>query len=377
MTKPRLANRRARLSFRGLSLRTRPLFLTIALLAGLVGAGLYVAPPAFRHWQLYAAADDPVALSGLRLDAALTQGRLSGEIEAALAARDADLADSFAALAQERGLTVTSDQRARLAVLKDGSAMLAVSDFGQGFLSGDRESEAGFAGALAGDIVGFGDLRDLAVEGRKWLGGEAADPTVLAFAAAGLALSAATWVSLGGGLPARNGLSLVKRASRAKLLSPALAASLGRVAVDAVDRPALAAGLAAAARLDIAATRAAAGGIIRPAAMTRLAGLGQDAGALYARGGQRGLRQVLAVAEDAGDLRKAARLAAAKPSTLRATLKVLGRGAFVLGAIGMSALGWLFAALGYALAIAMLAQRFGWWLGRKRLPGREARAWAG
>jgi hypothetical protein len=356
------------------TLRIRSLLLTVILLPGLAGAGLFIAPSAWRHWQLQAAADDPVALSALRLDEALTQERLSAEIDAALAARDADLAESFLALADERGLDVASDQRARLATLKDGSAMRAVSDFGQGFLAGDRESDAGFAGALAGDVVGFGDLRDLAVEGRKWLGGEAADPTILAFAAAGLALSAATWVSLGGGLPARSGLSLVKGASRAKLLSPALAASLGRVAVDAVDRPALAAGLAAAARLDIAATRAAAGGIIRPAAMTRLAGLGQDAGAIYARGGQRGLRQVLAVAEDAGDLRKAARFAAAKPSTMRATLKVLGRGALVLGAIGMSALGWLFALLGYALAVAMLAQRFGWWLGRKLRPRRRARA---
>lgn len=355
-------------------MRIGSLLLTVLLLPGLAGAGLHVAPPAWRHWQLHAAADDPVALSALRLDEALTQTRLSAEIEAALAARDPDLADSFAALAQERGLTVTADQRARLAVLKDGATLRAVSDFGQGFLAGDRDSEAAFAGALAGDVVGFGDLRDLAVEGRKWLGGEAADPTLLAFAAAGLALSAATWVSLGGSLPARNGLSLVKSASRAKLLSPALAASLGRVAVDAVDRPALAAGLSAAARFDLAATRTAAGGIIRPAAMTRLAGLGQDAGTIYARGGQRGLRQVLTVAEDAGDLRKAARLGAAKPATLRATLKVLGRGALVLGALSMSAIGWLFALLCYALAIAMLAQRLGWWLGRAIMPRRHAQA---
>lgn len=351
-------------------MRIRPLLLTILLLPGLAGAGVYVAPPAWRHWQLHAAADDPAALSALRLDEALTQPRLSAELDAALGARDPDLADSFLALASERGLDVTADQRARLAALRESATMRAVSDFGLGFWAGDRDSDAGFAGALAGDVVGFGDLRDLAVEGRKWLGGEAADPTVLAFAAAGLALSAATWISLGGTLPARNGLSLVKGASRAKLLSPALAASLGRVAADAVDRPALAAGLSAATRFDLAAARAAAGGIIRPAAMTRLAGLGQDAGAIYARGGQRGLRQVLAVADDTTDLRKAARLAAAKPATLRATLKVLGRGALVLGALSMSALGWLFALLGYALAIAMLAQRLGWWLGRTVLPRR-------
>ncbi|MBX9910676.1 MAG: hypothetical protein K2Z25_18460, partial [Beijerinckiaceae bacterium] len=226
-------------------LRIRSLLLTLILLPGVTGAGLYVAPPAWRHWQLHLAADDPVALSALRLDEALTQARLSAEVEAAIAARDAGLVESFVALSHERGLAISSDQHARITALKDGAVMRAVSDFGQGFLAGERESEAGFAGALAGDVIGFGDLRDLAVEGRKWLGGEAADPTVLAFAAAGLALSAATWISLGGALPARNGVSLLKGASRAKLLSPALTASLGRVALDAVDRPALAAGLAA------------------------------------------------------------------------------------------------------------------------------------
>lgn len=343
------------------------------MLLGLAAAGALVAPPGWRHWQLQLTADDPVALSQLRLGAALDRGRVASEIDQAIAAGDADLAGSFVALAAERGIVVAPEQLARIEALRQGALMRAASDFGHGFVSGARESDAAFAGVLASDVSGFGDLRDLAREGGKLLGGEHADETVLALAVVGLAVSAATWVSFGGGLPARGGLSAVKAASKTKLLSPALTASLGRVAAGALDRPALAASLNAAARLDLAAARAAAGGIVRPAALARFSALGRDAGALYARTGQRGLRQALAVAEDAGDIRKAARLSVAKPSMARATLKVLGRSALVLGALSLSAASWMLAFLGYALALAMAAQRFGWWLGRLgRGPGKGA-----
>lgn len=340
------------------------LAVTSITVIGLATGGAMIAPPGLQSWQLHQARDDPAELSRLRLDGVATADRLTDEIDRAVAAGDPDLADSFVALAAEREIAIAPEQRARIEVLRETALTRAVSDFGQGFVAGDRESDAAFAGALVGDISGFGDLRDLAHEGRKLAGGEQVDEMVMALAAVGLAISAATWISLGGGLPARGGLSAVKAASKAKLLSPVLSANLSRMAAGALDRPALAASVGAAVRLDLAAARVAAGGIVRPAALARFTALGQDAGALYARTGQRGLRQVLAVAEDAGDVRRAAKLAAAKPSTARAVLKLLGRSALVLGALSLQAAGWMLALLGYALAIAMAAQRFGWWLGR-------------
>jgi hypothetical protein len=345
--------------------------LAVGLGLALAAAGMLVLPQGWQHWQLLAAADDPVALSELRLTRALSAPRLDAEIESAIAARDSGLADSLIALASERGFPVLTEQQRRLQALKDGAVTQAVADFGHGFVAGDRESGAAFAGALVGDVTGYGDLRDLALEGRKWLGGEGADPTVLAIAAAGLAISAATWASFGGALPVRNGLSAVKAASKARLMSPALTANLTRVAAGAIDRPALTASLAAASRLDIAAARVAAGGIVKPAAVARFATLGHDTGAIYARTGQRGLRQVLSLADDAGDIGKAARLGAAKGTTTRAILKILGRGALVLGALSLSAVSWMLALIGYAVAIAMLAQRVGWWLGRRLFPRRR------
>ncbi|PTM42922.1 hypothetical protein [Bosea sp. 124] len=344
--------------------------LALGLGLALAAAGALVLPPGWLHWHMFAVAGDPVALTDLRLAGALSSARIGAEIESAIAARDSGLADSLVALASEHGIKVSPEQQRRLLALKDGAIIQAVADFGHGFVAGDRESGAALAGALVGDVTGYGDLRDLALEGRKWLGGEGTDTTVLAIAAAGLAISAATWVSFGGALPARNGLSAVKAASKARLLSPALTAQLTRTAAGAIDRPALKASLTAASRFDVAAARVAAGGIVRPAAMARFAALGQDTGAVYVRTGQRGLRQVLSLADDAGDIGKAAKLGAAKGTTTRAILKVLGRGALVLGALSLSAVSWMLALIGYAIALAMAAQRIGWWLGRRLFPRR-------
>lgn len=346
----------------------RRTILALALVPGLAAAGAFVVPPAWQGWQLRAAADDPAALSQIRLREALTPERVASGIDRALTEADTDLADSFVDLAEERGIAVAPQQRERLAKLKDEALGRAVQDFGSGFFSGERISGAGFAGALTGDVIGFGDLRDLAHEGQKLVYGDEPDHTVLALAGAGLVLSAATWVSLGGGLPARGGLSVVKSVSKAGKLSPALAAGLARTATQAIDRPALKASLAAAARLDLAGARVASANLIRPAAMARFAALGQDTGTLFARTGQRGLRQVLTIADDAGDIGRAAKLSSTAGSKTRAILAVLGRSALVLGAMSLTAIGWLFALVGWLLAIAMFAQRLGWWLGRRLMP---------
>ncbi len=54
--------------------------------------------------QRYAAADDPVAISDLKLDRVFSQGVAEREIRAALTAGDLDLAQSFLDLAAERSV---------------------------------------------------------------------------------------------------------------------------------------------------------------------------------------------------------------------------------------------------------------------------------
>ncbi len=70
-----------------------------------------VAPHAREAGAILAAQDDPAALSELKLDALLRQNDrlVQDNIEAALAAGDADLADSFVALARERNIALPDD----------------------------------------------------------------------------------------------------------------------------------------------------------------------------------------------------------------------------------------------------------------------------
>jgi hypothetical protein len=340
--------------------------LSLALATALfwLAAGSFA--PALDGLRLAAARDDPVALADARLDQTLTPARFTHELDAALAAGDEDLANSFIELGRPRGLAPAAGQQARLAALRARADERAAEDFAEGFLHGARDNGAAFAGALAGDLIGYGDLRDLWREGEKLQRGEEPDQLVAGLAAAGLALSAVTWSSVGALLPARSGLTIVKSAQKAGRLSRPLAKALTGAAAKSVDREALTVTLSAASKLDLAAARAAAAKIVRPGGLAPLRALGDDAATIYRRAGASGARDALAVAEDGAELGKAARLAKARGGATRAILATLGRGALIFGGLAAAAVEALFVFIGALLGLAMLAQRFGFWLGRRR-----------
>jgi len=322
--------------------------------------------PAFDGLRLAFAKDDPVALADARLDQTLTPARFSQQLGAALAAGDEDLAKSFVELGRPRGFAPTAGQESRLAALHARAEERAVEDFAQGFLHGARENGAAFTGALLGDLTGYGDLRDLWNEGEKLQRGEEPDQIVVGLATAGLALSAVTWSSVGALLPARSGLTIVKSAQKAGRLSRPLARALGATAAKSIDREALTAGLSAVTKADVAAARAAAVRVVRPGALTSFRALGEDAATIYGRAGARGVKDALAVAEDGAELGKAARLAKAQGGATRAILATLGRGALVFSGLAAAAVEAVFVLLASLLGLAMLAQRLGFWLGRRR-----------
>jgi hypothetical protein len=329
--------------------------------------------PAMDGFRLAAAKDDPVALAEARLDRTLTPARFAAGLDEALAAGDEDLAKSYVQLGDKRGLAPAAEQQARLSALQARAGERAIESFTEGFLHGERGGDAAFAGALAGDLTGYGDLRDLWNEGRKLDRGEQPDALVVGLAAAGLALSAVTWSSVGALLPARSGLTLVKGAHRAGRLSAPLAKALTGVAAKAIDREALAAGLSAGVKLDLVGARAAAAKVVRPAALAGFRALGEDAMTIFRRAGAGGVRDALALAEDGADLGKAARLAKAEGGATRAILATLGRGALIFGGLAASAVSAVFSLIGAVLGLAMLAQRFGFWLGRQIPPSPRGR----
>ncbi|SFU81948.1 hypothetical protein SAMN02799631_02463 [Methylobacterium sp. 174MFSha1.1] len=343
--------------------------------AGLAASAPVLLPETGRAWRLRAAADDPAALASLRLAAVADPERIGAGLDAAVAAGDEDLARSFMALAEERNLPVSPERRAAVQALTDAAPRRALAEAATGFVSGEGAGMAGLAGAVAGDLVGYGDLRDLWREGGRLARGEAYDPLLLGLATAGLALTGATIVSLGTSVPVHAGTTTLKLAARTGKLSRPLAARLTRSAGAALDREALALATAAAGRLDLAALRQGARSVLRPGALREIRSVGEQSARIQARLGARGTLQALAVAENADDLRRVARLSEGLGGRTRAVLALLGRGALVLGSGLLVVLQGLWLGLAWFLAAALFCRRAGTALGRliwrrpRRAPG--------
>ena len=305
-------------------------------------------PHAREATAMLAARDDPAELADVELASSLQNRNLVSEhIESALAAHDADLANSFVELAREKNVAVGDDQAQRVAaaVAEENSTGHMAKSFATGLVTGSADDVASLSGTIAGDLFVFGDVRDVVRETKHLAMGEDTDRLVLGLATAGLAVTAATYVSVGGAVPLRAGLTLVKDARKVGRLGGGLAEWAGRSAREVVDAPVLQQAVARGSVLrpgeTISAIRAAfraekAGGLVR---------LAKDVGRVGERAGIRAAQDTLKIAEEPKDVARAARLAEAKGGKTRAILKVLGRGALLLASGSFGLASWLFGGL--------------------------------
>lgn len=300
----------------------------LAVLAALIAASAYVLPRGERAAQLRLAAGDPARLSDLRLAEVFDADFARREIAQALDAGDAELAESFAALAGARGVAVPDDLKARLKAAQSPAmqSSRAAGSFGRGFITGQTDDAASLAGAAAGDLIGWGDVRDLARESWHALSGQDVNQLLVGLSAAGLAVTAWTYMSMGAAAPVREGVSVVKAAGRTGRLGKGLVESAGRT---------IASGKAE--KLGLA-----------------MADLGAVQGKAGTRAAIRGLRET----ENLAEISKLKRLANVKGRKTLAVLKTLGRNSFVLGAAAVTAAGWIFATL-FNLFLLVVAIRKG------------------
>ncbi len=185
-------------------------------------------------------------------------------------------------------------------------------------------------GTAFGDLFVFGDIRDGAREGMRYLTGQSYDPWILGLAGAGLAITAVTYTSLGVTASERIGLSVVKAARRTGKLNPALAVRAARDAVKVED----------------------AGGLIA---------LAENTGRVETKAGTQAALDSLAIAQEPADMSRLARLSAAKGGKTRAIVKLLGRGAIILTATTLDLALWAlwaaFALLGFASSCKAAVER--------------------
>lgn len=306
-------------------------------------------PHARDSAAVLAAQDDPAQLADVQLHSALRNNAtlLAENIEAALAANDADLAQSFVSLAREKNIPLGDALEKRVSdlVTEQSSSSHYAKRFVTGLVTGEADDVASLSGTVTGDLFVFGDIRDVVREGKHLAMGEDTDHLILGLAAAGLAVTAATYVSIGGALPVRAGLTLVKDARKVGRLGEGLTLWAGRSARGVVDGPMLQQAMATGSVLRPGPTITAIKAAFRAEKAGALVRLAKDVGRVGEKAGIRAAQDTLKIAEGPRDVARAARLAEAKGGQTRAILKVLGRGALLLAAGAFNLTLWVFGAL--------------------------------
>jgi hypothetical protein len=332
---PRADDRRRRLA---------PPLLVAAILAA---AACYVVPRGLdAHTQL-SIEDDPSQIAARALDGAFDAALAQREIDAALAAKDADLAQSFVLLANDRQVALDPALTAKVdaAVAEAATTRYAMESFAMGLVNGEPNDMAGFAGTALGDLFVFGDIRDAAREGARLATGQQADELVLGLACVGLAITAGTYATLGAVAPARVGLSVAKAARKTGQLSADLAASMARMMRGVVDWGRLKGAIAGASITEPALAIRAAREAVKVERAGGLMSIARDVGRVQSRAGTKAALDGLKIGESPREMAQVAKLAEKQGGKTRAILKTVGRGAIALTLVTFDLGMWIFGAL--------------------------------
>lgn len=323
--------------------------LALAAVTASSAALAVVWPHARDATAMLAAQDDPAELSDLQVSSALrnSQNMVASQIESALAAHDTGLASSFVDLAKAKNIALPEDllRRVDQSVAEESTASHFAKQFASGLVTGNADDAGSLSGTVAGDLFVFGDIRDVVREGKHLVMGEDTDRLVLGLAATGLAVTAATYVSVGGVAPVRAGLTLVKDARKVGRLGEGLTEWAGRSARGIVDGPMLEDAVATSATTSPGQTARAIRAAFHAEKAGALVRMAKDVGRVGEKAGARGALDTLKIAEGPEDVARAARLAESSGGKTRAILKLLGRSALLLTAGALDLSLWIFGAL--------------------------------
>lgn len=295
-------------------------------------AALALVPPAIEAGWLLVVQDDPVALADRKLARSFNSEAATREIEAALAADDSELAQSFVELARDRNVAIAPELAAKVdaAVAKASGAIKTAENFTRGLIVGEPDDIVSLAGTALGDLFVFGDIRDAVREGSRYASGQEVDHLILGLSAVGIAVTAGTYASLGTGAPARVGLSLVKAARKTGRISARMAESVGRTLRSVVDGKALRTAIDGASSVNPAATVRAVRGAVKLEKADDLFRLTRNVGEVQAKAGTRAALDGLKISDSPRQMARVAKLAEKQGGKTRAVLKFLGRGAIAL-----------------------------------------------
>lgn len=341
--------------------------LTLLLVFSLAASAAPVLPRAWQGARLLSGPRDTDAIAAYQL-ARLRTDDYAAEIDKALDAHDTDMAVSLIELAAGQGVALPAALLSQVEAAAQTDVLSSASDAWDGFLSGNAPNDYALGGAVAADLVGYTDVRDLSSEANNYLAGQPVDQVTVMFAATGLVLTVATVLTAGSALPAKAGMTTVKIARKLGRLSRGLMDDIATMARKAVNTDALADLGRMAKSFDLPGAKAAALRVVRPDAVAALRTLGDDVAAIGKKSGPRGALAALGKADNAADVSRMARLSQKYGRGFRAALLFTGSTALTLASVLLSVSGWLLGALIWLGGALLLTLRLIWWVARKFKP---------
>jgi hypothetical protein len=337
----------------GLAVRHQRIAPALAVAALLAALAAYTVPRGFEAGTLFSIQNDPVKIADRALDEKFTAEVAAHEIDAALAAKDSDLASSFVDLAAARHVVLDPalTEKVKRAAAEDATAGHAAQSFAMGLVTGEPNDLAGLAGTTLGDLFVFGDIRDAVREGGRLAMGQEADSLILGLSCVGLAITAGTYATLGATAPVRTGLSLAKVARKTGRLGGELASDIWRNLRRVVDWSQMKRAFAGASITEPQLAIRAARDAVKVERAGSLMHLARDVGEVQAKAGAQAALDGLKIAESPREMSRVARLAAKEGSRTRAILKVAGRGAIALTFAAFDLSVWIPGALFTLLAL--------------------------
>lgn len=202
---------------------------------------------AFQFW-------DPFAISHYRLSM-LTNEDFIKEVQNALDEGDIVEAQNLVSLANDYGHQIPPELEEKTQESYIGAGFRYTTGFASGFIYGEIISLPTLLGTVASDYIGIGDLRDLSIEGMKFINNEDHDVMTLGISAIGVTtsgialsswLASSTGVAAPASIPlalaateADKGASLIKAAYKTRKLSKPLLDKITTISAKLINRTAL------------------------------------------------------------------------------------------------------------------------------------------
>lgn len=166
---------------------------------------------------------------------------LDKKIQEAIRDKNFDEVEVYTNLARDFNITLLPQTKELIA--KENTLtkkiLRGTTNFVNGFIKGEAKNGAQMAGAITSDLTLYGDLRDITIEGKKYIEDKPYDKLILGLSLAGATLSATTFVTLGSSSSLKVGASTLKLAKREKYLTKSFSKSLSNLINKSIDYKAL------------------------------------------------------------------------------------------------------------------------------------------